>query len=211
MPPATGSDSGSGTGADTPPTVSVTTRAIMPRPGQPGALVFDGNNVSEFIKNWNFECHDYGYTDSDKCSRLPYYCTRSIKDVVELFPGYIASDWTAFEKELRQFYWDRDVEKNTTAALNQLIQESSALDVNTYILKYTSITAHLFDSHEISNLQRCRKLLDGLSQHLKAKTIEHCAAQGWKLSSKESESAYLCRISQVCSRESQCGKEKKRI
>ena len=32
----------------------------MPRPGQPGALQFDGTNVTEFLENWELMCEDYG-------------------------------------------------------------------------------------------------------------------------------------------------------
>ena len=31
---------------------------VMPRPGQSGALHFDGNNISEFLDDWNLECDD---------------------------------------------------------------------------------------------------------------------------------------------------------
>jgi hypothetical protein len=36
-------------------------------------------------------------------------------------------------------------------------------------------------------MQRCRKLLDGLPDHLKDKAIEHCAGKQWRLSSKETD------------------------
>ena len=28
---------------------------VMPHPGQPGALRFDGKNISEFLDDWNLE------------------------------------------------------------------------------------------------------------------------------------------------------------
>src|SRR5205814_2409442 len=94
-------------------------------------------------------------------------------------------NWPMLKQELVTFYWDRDVKKNTTAALHQLVQDAPALDVNTYLLKYVAISAHLFAEHELSNMQRCRKLLDGLPQYLKDKAIEYCASKHWRISSKE--------------------------
>ena len=35
---------------------------IMPRPGQPGALRFDGTGISDFLKDWELECEEYGPT-----------------------------------------------------------------------------------------------------------------------------------------------------
>ena len=35
----------------------------MPYPGQPGALSFDGTSVSDFLKDWNNECGEYGLTE----------------------------------------------------------------------------------------------------------------------------------------------------
>ena len=39
---------------------------MMPRPGQPGALSFDGTGVSDFLKDWNNECEEYGLTDAQQ-------------------------------------------------------------------------------------------------------------------------------------------------
>jgi hypothetical protein len=76
----------------------------MPRPGQPGAMEFNGTNVSKFLKNWNIECDDYALNESQKCIRLPNYCMPSIKDIVKLLGGYETHDWAALQKELKDLY-----------------------------------------------------------------------------------------------------------
>src|SRR5579859_68478 len=43
----------------------------MPRPGEAGALFFDKTNVTEFLKRWEEECDEVGYTDAQKCIKLP--------------------------------------------------------------------------------------------------------------------------------------------
>jgi hypothetical protein len=63
---------------------------VMPRPGQPRALHFDGKNISEFLDNWNLEYIDYGYYDGEKCTHFPRYCEKMIKDVVKLLSGHIS-------------------------------------------------------------------------------------------------------------------------
>ena len=177
-----------GPAADAAPHSTYIYRPVMPHPGQPGALHFDGRNVSEFIRKWEMGCRDYGYHEGeDKCGRLPDYYSESVKDVVELFDGYTSLDWEIFKKELKSFYWDQDIKKNDTSALNKLIQDAPTLDLTTFVLKYSAISSHLVTAQELSNLQRCRKLLDGLPDHLKNKAIEFCSTQQWRLSSKEAD------------------------
>ena len=81
-------DTSSASGADTPP--PSTTRfygPTMPHPGQPGAMQFDGKNITDFLEEWNIECEDFGLTDGQRCTRFPNYCTPDIKDTVKLLPG----------------------------------------------------------------------------------------------------------------------------
>ena len=42
------------------PTMVHSIVGVMPRPGQPGALLFDGTGISDFLKDWNIECDEYG-------------------------------------------------------------------------------------------------------------------------------------------------------
>lgn len=65
---------GSQSQAVTPITVRYVV-GIMPRPGQSGAL-FDVNGVSDFLKEWDMECEEYGLTDAQKCRKLPRYCIK---------------------------------------------------------------------------------------------------------------------------------------
>src|SRR6266496_416333 len=109
---------------------------VMPHPGQPGALRFDGKNISEFLDDWNLECEDYGYSDEQKCTRFSNYCESMIKEVVKLLPGYISRDWTALQTFEIGLYWQHDKPKNRTTALHQLIHDAQAgrIDLNIYVL-----------------------------------------------------------------------------
>jgi hypothetical protein len=86
-------DTSSTRSADThPPTAARIFGATMPHPGQPGAMQFDGKNITEFLEEWNIECEDFGLTEAQRCARFPNYCTTDIKDTVKLLPGYIATN-----------------------------------------------------------------------------------------------------------------------
>ena len=95
-------------------------------------------------------------TNPQKCDRLPYYCTEPVQSVVELLDGYIDKNWDGLQANLKEQYWQNDTQKNTPAALNQLIRDASTLDLSVYVLKYTSITKALIANNEMSTMQRCR-------------------------------------------------------
>jgi len=91
--------------ADTPlVTTSLRSLHAMPRPGQPGALYFDGDNITEFLEDWDSECDEYNYPVEWKCARLPNYCEKEIKTAVKFLPGYIARNWVMFQDDLKALY-----------------------------------------------------------------------------------------------------------
>jgi len=83
------SESSINTGRVTPSFSNLRIHAVMPRPGQPGSMLFDGTNITDFLEDWNIECEDYGLTDDQKCVRFPKYCIATIKDLIKLLLGYI--------------------------------------------------------------------------------------------------------------------------
>jgi hypothetical protein len=157
----------------------------MPRPGQPGAMEFNGTNVSEFLENWNIECDDYGLNDSQKCIRLPNYCTPVIKDIVKLLGGYETRDWAALQKELKDLYWQNDTPKNSTTALCKLIKDAPTMDLNIYVLKYSAITDALVSKGALSSLDRVGRLLDGLPEELRKRVLKFCTKKSWRLSAQD--------------------------
>ena len=161
----------------------------MPRPGQPGAMQFDGHNIIEFLEEWNIECEDFRLTETQRCVRFLNYCTLQIKETVKILPGYIASNWTTLQSDVKKLYWPKDKPKNTMAALDKLIKEAPGMDLNVYVLKYTSISEALVAAHALSSLDRIARLLDGLSEDLRRKVIRYCTKQGWKLSTQDSGTA----------------------
>src|SRR5947199_7886984 len=60
------------------------------------------------------------------------------------------------------------------AALDKLIKEAHGMDLNVYVLKYTSISEALVAAHALSSLNRVARLLDGLSEDLRRKVVRHC-------------------------------------
>ena len=159
---------------------------IMPRPGQPGAMEFDGRNVTEFLDEWNLECEDFGLGATQRCARFPNYCIPTIKDTVKILPGYLAKDWVMLQNDLRKLYWPQDKPKNTMSALDAVVKEAQGgMDLNVYVLKYSSISEALVAAHALSTLDHVAQMLDGLSDDLRRKVIRHCTKQKWKLSTQD--------------------------
>jgi hypothetical protein len=177
------SSDGSGSRPSTPPAIY----AVMPRPGQSGALYFDGQNVTEFLENWESECDDYHYDDAKRCERLPFYCERTIRDVVKDLSGYTTKKWDELKKELKALYWQNDKPRNTTTALHQLTldAQSGKLDLNVYVLRYSAVSDALVQQGALSSLDRVNRLLDGLSEDHRRKVLSFCVKKGWKLSAED--------------------------
>src|SRR5271169_4351129 len=158
---------------------------VMPRPGQPGAMQFDGTNITEFLEEWNIECEDFGLTNTQRCARFPNYCTLAIKEVVKLLPGYVTTNWDTLQSDLKNLYWQHDKPKNTYEALIKLVQEAPTMDLNVYILKFTAITDTLVEKHALSTLDRIGRLLDGLSGDLRKRVLKFCTKNSWRLSTQD--------------------------
>jgi hypothetical protein len=160
-------------------------RPVVLRPNQPGSPHFDGNNVSEFLEEWSFFCEDYGLSDKFKCTRLPTYCDKDIGDNVRLLRGYASEDWATLCAGLKDLYWQHDKPKNTTFALNKLIKDAPAMDLNVYVLKYTAITETLVAKGALSTLDRVNRLMDGLPEDLRRKVLKFCTKKSWRLSAQD--------------------------
>src|SRR5436305_10455299 len=87
--------------------------------------------------------------------------------------------------ELKGLFWQHDQQKDTTATLNQLIRDAPRLDLNVFALKYSSISEALVQKGALSSLDRVNRLLDGLSEDLRGKVLDFCAAREWRLSSHD--------------------------
>src|SRR5277367_2141109 len=86
---------------------------VILRPNEPGAPHFIGENVSEFLEEWDFFCDDYGCDDRVKCTRLPLYCDKKIGDDHKRLDGFVTEDWAMFRSSIIGLYWQHDKPKNT--------------------------------------------------------------------------------------------------
>ena len=100
------SSSKSSLGVTTPPssTMMCFVSVIMPRPGQPGALSFNGSNVTQFLKDWENEYEEYGWDVKRTCQRVADYCTPEVKKNVRMMEQFRDCDWKALKREIKDLY-----------------------------------------------------------------------------------------------------------
>lgn len=70
--------------------------AVMPHPGQPGALYFDGKGISEFFNRWESECDEFG---------------PEVKSTAKLMDGYLQGNRMEMRRDMKAVFWQRDTHK----------------------------------------------------------------------------------------------------
>jgi hypothetical protein len=134
--------------------------------------------ILNYLDDYNTECEIYGVRSEHRAILLPRYCTHEIKEIVKLLPP---CDWKLLPTEIKKFYWKSDHPKNSCAALNALIRESPRLPLNSYLLKFTTITDVLVASGVLTTVNRVDRLLERLDEKLRIKVIMFCTEKGWKV------------------------------
>jgi hypothetical protein len=99
---------------DTPseptPLVPPQTTVIMhplPFPGTPGAPpIFNGKNVTSFLKKYELMCDNYQIHTSARLKRVTEYCKDDIAWELEAFDAWIEKDWEKLKNEML-YEWRR--------------------------------------------------------------------------------------------------------
>jgi hypothetical protein len=73
-----------------------------------GSPMFEGANVTEFLKRYEDLCSDYWVLDDDKLTRLPRYCIQPIAETIKLLKEWKSHDYTTLRKALRTEYRNND-------------------------------------------------------------------------------------------------------
>ena len=166
------------------PIVTRVVSSVMLRPGQPGALLFDNNNVSEFLERWNIECDVFVFIPMKRYVNLPLYCIPVTGKLVKAFKGYTAHSWDLLQEELKGFFFEEDREKTTVILLLNLVGKSAAgeVDLRSYVINFTAMATELSSQGNLSDAERVRYFAKGLPEEVRHKTFEFCSKRGWDMS-----------------------------
>ena len=79
--------------------------SIISHSKQSEVLQFDDKNISEFLDDWNLECKDYDYFNTQKYIHFLNYYENMIKEIIKLLLKYISHDWIILQIDFKDLYW----------------------------------------------------------------------------------------------------------
>jgi hypothetical protein len=151
----------------------------MPRPGQPGALCFDGKGVTKFLKYWQEDTEEYRIGDVGRCRKLPRYCTEEVGRIVETLDGYREESWEKLKKELIEEFEEFDEKRYTRENLLKLVgEQQEGSDIRLFAREFTEISNRLIDKRMMATNERLLQFLKGLPEYLQRKTIAYFTKAG---------------------------------
>ncbi len=117
-------------------------RAAMPLFYIPGAPLFTGINVTDFLERFEDITTDCGLSDDRKMQRVQKYCEFGIAQRIQDLDSYEEKDWKGLMKEMKAIYKDGDInqQRYTRAYLTILTHKTRGeKEINLYSRKFKSI------------------------------------------------------------------------
>jgi hypothetical protein len=150
----------------------------MPLPSIAGVPLFEGANATEFFDRFEDLCKDYGVSDEDKLRKLPYYCSRDIRDTIISLKEWEAKDYTNLRKRILKVYKAHDSYQQTLSLQFLEKYKSVSRSESDNILRYCW-TFHRVASHLIQEgiLLKCIArlwFLHGLPLSAGIRAIREC-------------------------------------
>ena len=135
------------------------TTMMFPAPGLPGASLFDGTNITEFIITW--EDLTVEWVDGLKIKRVPMYCERSVGRYIRGLEGYGAATqtWESFRKLLLEEFKEGDEEQQRytqsyleklAANLNSKGDRATPSERRSYIFEFSEKADRLVNNNVLS-------------------------------------------------------------
>lgn len=150
---------------------------ILPLPGQAGAPMFDGTDVSVFVYIW--ENLTLEWSDEQKIKRLVSYCDPMIGKYVKTYDVYRTDDWEAFKARLIEDFKGSD-STFTKKYLHKLISDlkkksdPSAGDYRAFIMEYSDTSDVLVQKGILGKFNRIQLFLTAFSVKVGDKPIKKC-------------------------------------
>ena len=117
----------------------------MPAPGTIETPYFVGQNVSQFIKQYEQLCARYRVTGIEKHQGLPEYCDYWIGMWIRSLPEFTAGNWTELVRKLRAEYraedYHRRIETRDFIEAFVRISAEQPGDLRHYVHDFTTISA----------------------------------------------------------------------
>lgn len=104
----------------------------MPLPSSLDAPRFDGTNLREFLTNYTIATEEVGWTNEQRCRRLPLYANTTQRDFIEALEEVTTGvDWNALQDRLKEYYHETRQPRFTRRDLETFVQLSSMGEIRT--------------------------------------------------------------------------------
>jgi hypothetical protein len=145
--------------------IMMTPPFVMPRPGQAGAISFDGLRVSEVPAEYEEESSEAGWSSAKQVSKFKTYCTPDVRADVEFLSTVDGDNWIAFKNELFRHYEHLDSSRWTMAHLRDTAK-LAANDLPAFLRRFQEISADLVAQKRLSGEERVRMFLEQLPRQV---------------------------------------------
>src|SRR6266536_3586413 len=149
---------------------------MMPLPGTPGILYFEGANISDFIERFEDICDDYQVRDKNKIKRVPRYYTQVISQFVKGIKKYQDEDWGKLKKELKKEYRADNItqQMNTRQFLETLINKPRGIkEAANYCRQYATISRKLKTAGKLDEYTQYQLFVRGLPDKTRKEIFLH--------------------------------------
>ncbi|PVU91302.1 hypothetical protein BB559_004192, partial [Furculomyces boomerangus] len=120
---------------DIPPKESTSLKMPTIFPGAPGAPIFDGEGLSEFLLY--YEIITVKVSSAEKTMLFPYYCNANVRSKVTKSNAYIDRNWEEFKIVLGDYYDKEDDEHKINESIQSLISKGTSLkNIRTFLHQF---------------------------------------------------------------------------
>ena len=152
----------------------------MPAPGTVGTPYFTGQDVSQFIKQYEWLCVQYRVTGIKKHQGLPEYCEYWIGMWIRSLPEFVIGDWTKLVKKLRTEYRADDYYRRIESRdfVEAFVRKSAEQpgDLRHYVHDFTAISAKAVAAGNLTEQEKGRWFVQGLPIEYRRHAIEKTGA-----------------------------------
>jgi hypothetical protein len=146
---------------------------MIPQPGTPGAPLFTGRNITEFLRLFDDLCDDYGVDASQRARRVTRYCSLEIGTYLRMILE--DSDWPRAKAAMVKEWKDEDEElRMKSLAFLEALKAKPRKDdegVIQYCRQYKTASTHLLGLGHLSAYQQTLWFLQGLPTEMREQVM----------------------------------------
>ena len=133
-------------------------------PGTPGAPVFTGKNVGDFLEEWDEFSSHFQIPQENLCKQLVRYVekTAGLKEMIKELPGFETNDWHTFRTNLMKSFSSKQT--NTESELAKFVRSHQSVSIDLYYAVFKSKSKDLIHQKMIGTGKLNLYFVKGLNE-----------------------------------------------